>query len=453
MLQASVVDIQGKGVQGLSVRFGVSGASGKKSTASATPCGLGCYRAAVGIGRPLGVDVQLGRAKPVSFAMPATWPAPSGARIVELAEAAWRKLHTLAYHDSLGDGKVVLETDWKIVGPDRIEFHETGLRRMSAPGRLIEKDYGAGIIIGDRRWDRLAGSSKWLPSPQTPVRQPIPFWQSSTDARLLGTVMWHGAPAWKVSFFDLTGGPGWFTIIVDKATLHTRELWMTAADHFMHETYTAFDTPIEITPPKPSVGAALLGLRQVRDQVVDLLLLQRRAEVRRHDPCRESARDIGPGVDDRFSREIGERLARSRRTRRELVQVRADRARRLGGGEGVAGPAAGVREDDGAGGSVAGRRGRGCIRSRRLGGCLGLLLLHVEHQHRRDHRHEEGDADHEVQAQGLAGEVRVHPGHDHRRDEREQDERSSCTRQADLVGRRKREQHRGAQHIVPGAPL
>jgi hypothetical protein len=45
-----------------------------------------------------------------------------------------------------------------------------------------------------------------------------------------------GRPAWKVSFFDLPGGPAWLTILVDQATLHTTQLWMTAQVHFMHKT-------------------------------------------------------------------------------------------------------------------------------------------------------------------------------------------------------------------------
>ena len=236
-LQASVVGIQGSGLKGLAVRFDVTGTSGQKATASATPCGAGCYRASVNIRRPRSVDVRLSGERPVSFAMPGAWPPPSAATIVQRAAAAWRNLVTLAYHDSLSDGHVTLQTNWKIVAPDRIEYS-------------IEKNLGAKIIIGDRSWNQLAGTTRWLPSPQYPVHQPVPFWQSVADAHLLGTVSYHGRPAWKVSFFDLAGGPAWFTILVDKGTLHTMELWMTAQDHFMHETYKAFNAPITITPPR-----------------------------------------------------------------------------------------------------------------------------------------------------------------------------------------------------------
>ncbi len=55
-------------------------------------------------------------------------------------------------------------------------------------------------------------------------------------------------PAWKVSFFD-PDTPGWYTILVDKQTMHTISVQMIATDHFMHDTYSQFNTPIAITPP------------------------------------------------------------------------------------------------------------------------------------------------------------------------------------------------------------
>jgi hypothetical protein len=235
-LQASVVGIQGNGLKGLSVHFDVAGGSGQKATATGTPCGAGCYRASATIGRPRSVVVRLSGERPVSFAMPATWPAPSAGALVARAGATWRKLSTIAFDDSLSDGHVTLITKWKDIAPNRVQF-------------AIEDDGGSGIIIGDRRWDKSRASNRWVESAQYPVHQPVPFWQSATDAHLLGTVTYHGRPAWKVSFFDLSGGPAWFTILVDKGTLHTMQLWMIAQDHFMHETYTAFNTPIQINPP------------------------------------------------------------------------------------------------------------------------------------------------------------------------------------------------------------
>ena len=234
-LQASVVGEQGNGVRGLEVRFDVSGATGERSTVTGAPCGPGCYRATVAIGRPRSVGVRIGLALPVSFALPAAWPPPPAAGIVRRAAATWRRLRSVAIHDSLGDGRIVLQTEWQIVAPDRIAYQIAG-------------GGGSAVIIGNRRWDKPAGATRWLTSPQSPVRQPEPFWQSQTNAHLLGTVSSAGRPAWKVSFFD-PQTPGWYTIVVDKATMWTREMWMTATVHFMHENYSAFNAPLSITPP------------------------------------------------------------------------------------------------------------------------------------------------------------------------------------------------------------
>jgi hypothetical protein len=141
----------------------------------------------------------------------------------------------VAFHDILSDGHVTLTTEWKDAAPGSVQFD-------------ISHDGGSGIIIGARRWDKARGGTKWVESAQFPLHQPVPFWQSQRDAHLLGTVSYHGRPAWKVSFFDPNGGPAWFTIIVDKATLHTMELWMTAQAHFMHDTYHSFNG-VSISPP------------------------------------------------------------------------------------------------------------------------------------------------------------------------------------------------------------
>jgi hypothetical protein len=140
------------------------------------------------------------------------------------------------FNDELSTGgPLTLDTHWQIVAPDRIAYQIKG--------------ESSSIIIGDRRWDKPAGSSVFTESPQAPVQQPDPFWVSATDARLLGTVLVHGRPAWKISFFDPVT-PGWFTILVDKATMHTVDVRMTAIAHFMHDTYGPFNVPISIVPPK-----------------------------------------------------------------------------------------------------------------------------------------------------------------------------------------------------------
>jgi len=230
-LQASVIDPNGAGVKGVAVRFDVRGS--RSATVTATACGAGCYRATAPVARPRAVTVAVG-ARRVEFAMPTLWPSPPATKLVEQATRVYKSLRTLVIHDSLGDGHVRLTTIYRIVAPDRLTYSI--------------RNGGDAVIIGDARWDRPAGSSRWIASVQTPITQPTPYWVEIEDAHLLGTVAFAGRPAWKVSFFD-PDTPGWYTLVIDKATLHTMEMLMTAHAHFMHDTYGSFNAPLKIVPP------------------------------------------------------------------------------------------------------------------------------------------------------------------------------------------------------------
>ena len=236
-LEASIVGWQGSGVAHLTVRFQVTGVDGRSAIAAATACGPGCYQATTAVARPARVAVVIGKRSPqqVVFALPVAWPPPPADALVARAARVWRSLRSLVDHGSLSDGHYTGTTLWKIVAPDRIEYQT--------------RQDGDGVIIGDRRWDKPSGPGTWQESSQVPVRQPVPDWVKAVDARLLGTVSIQGKPAWKISFFD-PATPGWFSILVDKATLHTVDVRMIATGHFMHDLYGSFNAPIRIAPPR-----------------------------------------------------------------------------------------------------------------------------------------------------------------------------------------------------------
>lgn len=82
------------------------------------------------------------------------------------------------------------------------------------------------------------------------ITQPLPFWASEADVRVLGSGRVHGQSVWIVSFFDpLT--PGWFEARIAKDTGRTLELSMIAVAHFMHHVYGPFDAPFRLHPPAP----------------------------------------------------------------------------------------------------------------------------------------------------------------------------------------------------------
>jgi hypothetical protein len=234
LAQASVVGPQGRGVSGLGVTFAVQGA-----TKAATACGAGCYRATLTTkGRPASVGVVLRGARSAHWrvALPATWPPPDGAALLARAGAVWRSLRSLSFSESLasGPGYVVLST-WRIQAPDRIAYQV--------------KDGWAGIVVGGTRWDKGPGAKHWRSSPQTPLTQPGLGWVKVTDAHLLGGTTVRGRPAWRISFFD-PGTPGWFTVLVDKTSLRSYQVRMTATAHFMRDDYGSFNTTPAILPPR-----------------------------------------------------------------------------------------------------------------------------------------------------------------------------------------------------------
>jgi len=222
-VQASVVGQQANGVRGLAVRFGATAAS---------PCGPGCYEAVVPGARSVDLRVRGGAATTRwSVVLPSPWPPPGAAALVARAARVWRSLRSLVFSDRLAsDPTHAVVSTWRAVAPDRLAYRVNG-------------GYDA-VIIGGRRWDRAPGG-RWIESAQTArLRQPVPVWQSATDAHVVADT----GRAWRISFYD-PRTPAWFEITVEKRTFHTLDLHMTTTAHFMHETYGSFDAAPAITSP------------------------------------------------------------------------------------------------------------------------------------------------------------------------------------------------------------
>lgn len=237
-LRTTVLGPDGGGLSGLDVSYRVD-AVGGKLTASAGACGSGCYRATVTArGRPQRVLVRLGgRGRAISivaFDLPPRWPPQQADKLLRRATRTFRSLRTLVIDERLASSPSnVLFTTWQLAAPDKLTYRIKG---------------GAeAIIIGARRWDRDPGGP-WKESAQLPLRQPTPAWVTSTNAHVIGESRVAGRSAWLISFYD-SSIPAFFTIAVEKATLRTLELRMTAAAHFMHHRYSRFNVPLNITPP------------------------------------------------------------------------------------------------------------------------------------------------------------------------------------------------------------
>jgi copper transport protein len=224
-LTAIVLSPAGGGFSGLSVRFDPAGVAG-------TPCGSGCYTAAVAPGRRVTVEVTgFGSAETVSFALPAH-PA-SAAAVVRRFEQAYRSLPGVTYEERLASSPTdVIHARWRLERPDRLSYAVAGS--------------GAGIVVGNRRWDRNSPHGRWQPSPQDPkLPQPHTQWERATNAHLLSV-----AGRWEtVTFADPSLG-AFYELTFDRRTMRPLVLHMIAAAHFMTDRYLGFSPAREIRPPR-----------------------------------------------------------------------------------------------------------------------------------------------------------------------------------------------------------
>lgn len=201
------------------------GASGLKVTIDgedATACGAGCYRVDGAHGDTTDVVVDT---RPVHFVVPAN--APDATARLRAYDRRYRALQSVDYVERLAsDPTNVVYSSWRLESPDRV--------RYAIPG-------GAeAIIIGDRRWDRASSNEPWVESPQTRLTQPEPPWSTAVNAHLV-------APN-TITFADPTI-PGFFQLTL-RPDGKPRAVRMTAAAHFMQDSYVRFDSGRLLRPPR-----------------------------------------------------------------------------------------------------------------------------------------------------------------------------------------------------------
>jgi hypothetical protein len=230
LLQASVLGGQGQGLEGLGVTLGLGG-----KTLKSDPCGPGCYRAQAPSSKvPEAIDVRIAGEKPVTWhvPLPKPWPPRGASALVAHATKTFRALKTLTTDDSLSSGLGrTLHTHWTVAAPNRLTYQVRG-----GP---------AAVIIGNTRWDKVAPGEPWVKSAQSPIHQPTQFWVTWRNAHVIGST----PKAWRITFFD-PKTPGWYEIDVAKDTRRTLDMRMQAAAHFMRQSYSNFNAPVRIEPPR-----------------------------------------------------------------------------------------------------------------------------------------------------------------------------------------------------------
>jgi putative copper export protein len=219
---AIVLSPAGGGLSGLSVRLAGN---------PATPCGSGCYSAAVSVRGRVRVTVDgFGSPAVTTFTIPSH--APSAVDIVRRLRQVYRSLAGVTYLEHLASSPTEgINVRWRLERPNRSSYAIAG--------------EGGGIVIGTRRWDQNGPNGRWVTSSQIPLREPDTLWERAANAHVLSV-----AGRWETVSFADPGLDAFFTATFDRSTLQPRVVQMTAAAHFMTDRYVGFSPAREIHPPR-----------------------------------------------------------------------------------------------------------------------------------------------------------------------------------------------------------
>jgi copper transport protein len=186
-------------------------------------CGSGCYRAAAN-GRTVRVRVD---GSTVAFDVPPR--APDGAALLGQVTRAYRAEHAVVFTERLAstptNGSL---TRFVEIAPDRLRYVTVGGPQA--------------VVIGPRRWDRTSPEAPWVPSAQTPLTVPQPYWRAPTNVHLVGRR--------TLTFLDRSI-PAWFRVTLQPRDPLPQIVEMTAAAHFMVDRYSRVggSATISISPP------------------------------------------------------------------------------------------------------------------------------------------------------------------------------------------------------------
>jgi hypothetical protein len=158
---------------------------------------------------------------------------PAAGRLNQLLRD-YEGLSSIVIDEHLSSGPASLQvTRFREQAPDRMAYEIVADTNEKLAGTQ-------GIVIGERRWDRLPGG-EWLPGPQSRLDLPSAYW--TDKAR---NAFFDGDD--EITFYDPTF-PGWFRVRFDSETGHVTRLRMVATAHFMEHVYSGFDRPLSISPP------------------------------------------------------------------------------------------------------------------------------------------------------------------------------------------------------------
>jgi hypothetical protein len=159
----------------------------------------------------------------LSFDIPAR--TPDATNLLRAVTRTYRNSRTIVFDERLASSPTNGQTTrFEVVAPHSLTYATGG-----GP---------SAIVIGSRRWDRERAGASLVESAQTPLDVTQPYWQATTNAHLV-------APG-VITFLD-RDLPAWFRVTLrGRRPVRTQ---MTAASHFMVDSYVGFDGRVAISPP------------------------------------------------------------------------------------------------------------------------------------------------------------------------------------------------------------
>ncbi len=220
--------------QGLAANIAVNGVF-----KALLPCGNTCRAATIDIrpGDKVSVYVLNSGGGEADFTIPAL-PAPSGDALLAQLDAAMKALTAYQVDEVLNSGTATIHTVYSSEAPDRTTW--------------TINNTGTTIWIGTTQYTRDAPGQPW--NRQTSPADTVPsfvwdYFKPLTNAHVVGREVIDGVPTTVVaSFGNSQSTPIWFTFWVDAAG-RVRKVAMNAPGHFMVDTYTSYNKPVDIAAP------------------------------------------------------------------------------------------------------------------------------------------------------------------------------------------------------------
>ncbi len=207
------------------------------------PCGDTCREATVSIepGDKIWVDALDGASSgEAKFVIPSL-PAPPADGLLTKLETAMKALTAYQYSEVLNPDTENIRGSYSLVAPDRMTW------TVKNAGTV-----GTVVWIGTTQYIQNGPGQPWQQQTSPEAEVPYFVWDQVrplTNAHVIGHQTLDGVPTTIVaSFGNSQTTPIWFTFWID-ATGRVRQLAMDAPGHFMTDTYTSYDKPVDIIAP------------------------------------------------------------------------------------------------------------------------------------------------------------------------------------------------------------